>query len=62
MIWYWSWGLHIKGAPIHCTYLCFQDLTLESILEEIWYGSRELHLIGAPICFFKELWDSIRAI
>jgi hypothetical protein len=27
----------------------FQDLTLESILEEIWYGSWRLHLIGEPI-------------
>jgi hypothetical protein len=27
----------------------FQDLTPESILEEIWYGSQGLHLIGAPI-------------
>jgi hypothetical protein len=27
----------------------FQDLTPESILEEIWYGSWGLHLIRAPI-------------
>jgi hypothetical protein len=36
-------------------YLHFQNLTPESILEEIWYGSRRLHLIGAPIYIFRNL-------
>jgi hypothetical protein len=43
--------VHLFSAPIYV----FQDLTLESILEETWYGSRGLHLIGAPICIFKKL-------
>jgi hypothetical protein len=43
----------LGATPIRCTYLHFQDLTPESILEEIWYGSRGLHLLGAPIHVFK---------
>jgi hypothetical protein len=31
-----------------------QDLTPESILEEVWYGSWGLHLFGAPIYIFQE--------
>jgi hypothetical protein len=30
-----------------------QNLTPESVLEEIWYWSQELHLFGAPIHIFK---------
>jgi hypothetical protein len=38
----------------------FQDLTPESILEEIWYGSRGPHLIGAPICVFRKKKNFVR--
>jgi hypothetical protein len=38
-----------------CTYPHFQDLTPESIIEEIWYGGRGINLIGAPIRIFKRL-------
>jgi hypothetical protein len=44
----------LGATPIRCTYSYFQDLTPESILEEIWYGSRELQLLGAPIHVFKK--------
>jgi hypothetical protein len=33
----------------------FQDLTPNSIFEEIWYGSRGLHLIRAPIYVSKNV-------
>jgi hypothetical protein len=36
----------LGATPIRCTYSYFQDLSPESILEEIWYGSRELHLFA----------------
>jgi hypothetical protein len=55
LIWYESRELHLIGTPIRCTYLHFQDMTPESILEEIWYGSQGLHLIAAPICVFRNL-------
>jgi hypothetical protein len=55
-------AIHLIGAPIRGTYLRFQDLTPESIFEEIWYGSRGLHLIGAPICIFKDMWGSVGAM
>jgi hypothetical protein len=45
-----------SGAPIYV----FQDLTPESILEEIWYGSQGLHLIGAPICVFLKKKNLVR--
>jgi hypothetical protein len=32
---YRSQGLHLLGAPIHCTYSHFHDLTPKSILEVI---------------------------
>jgi hypothetical protein len=40
--------------------MLFQDLTPESILEEIWYGSRGLHLIGAPIYVFQKKKNLVR--
>jgi hypothetical protein len=42
--------VHLSSAFI----LIFQDLTPESIPEEIWYGSWGLHLFAAPICVFKK--------
>jgi hypothetical protein len=45
-----SRGLHLIDAPIHV----FQDLTFESILEEIWY------LICASICVFQKKKNLVR--
>jgi hypothetical protein len=55
-------GMGVGATANKCTYPRFQDLTPESILEEIWNGSRGLDLIGAPIRIFKTWWDSVKAI
>jgi hypothetical protein len=53
---FWVDLVRESGAtPNRCTYLHFQDMTPESILEEIWYGSQGLHLIAAPIYVFRNL-------
>jgi hypothetical protein len=46
-----------------CTNSYFQDLTLESIREEICYGSEGLHLLGAPIlCTYSHFQKDLKGL